>query len=215
MSVLTAVDTIHTYVANIPSDDRDIQQVNGYITQMTADSDIAWSDADWQRFPQYIKKRIAQLPVDDPMSADIIDSENGAATIPATVAWIKAKHARKQIAVVYVSADHVKQLYQAVAAAGELDQTYLWLADWNLDEVQAAALLDTRYEGIPVLMVQWASPSSNPNTLLPGSNYKLADCGCDLSVAIDFPDYVESKVVLTSVMVVATYSDGSKKSWTA
>ena len=69
--------------------------------------------------------------------------------------------------------------------------------------------------GFRVEMVQWASSSSNPDTILPGTNYTLKSAGCDLSVAIPFSSWKEpaKTVSLVSVMAVATYSDGSKKSW--
>jgi hypothetical protein len=212
-NVLTAVDTIHKYVPNIPVDDPSIGQVNGYDTQVGA-GDIEWTAADWQRFPNYIKKAICQLPANDPLQADIIDMEAEAATPAAVVEWIKGKHAVRQIAVVYASAANVPALYRAVAAAGELDQTYLYLANWNLDEQEAAALLGTTYEGFHVVQVQWASPTSNPNTLLPGTNFTLHDCGCDLNVTIPFPAWKNPPVHLVSVVSVATFSDGTKKSWT-
>lgn len=211
MTVLTAVDTIHKYVANIPADVAVIQQVNGYIT---GGSDIEWTADDWRRFPHYTKKRIAQLPANDP-SADILDVEPGAATDPTAIDWVKARHGAKQPAHIYVDASNVDALVASLKSAGEMDQTYLWLANWSLDEAEASALLGTDYSGLRVEMVQWASPTSNPNTFLPGTGYTLGQAGCDLSVAIPFSKWVDppKAVSLVSVVAVATYSDGSKKSW--
>ena len=213
-TILTAVDTIHAYVNNIPADSSAIQQVNGYITERNPGDGIKWTEQDWARFPNYVKKRIAQLPQNDP-AADILDVEPGGATDPTAVAWVKARHDAKQAAHIYVDSANVQSLDDALKAADELSQTYLWLADWNLNETEATALLGTDYGGLRVEMVQWASPSSNPNTILPGTNYTLKNAGCDLSVAIPFSTWKEpvKAISLVSVMAVATYSDGSKKSW--
>jgi hypothetical protein len=210
MTVLTAVDCEHKYVPNIPDDDKSIQQVNGYVT---GSADIRWTDDDFARFPDTtVKLTIAQMPDNNPL-ADILDVEPGAATDPGAVTWVKTKHAKKEVAVLYADASDVPALYKAIAGAGELAQTYLWLADWNLDENEAAALLGTEYGGFKVTGVQWASPASNPHTLLPGTNYALADCGCDLSVFSPVPRWTEPAARLVSVVAVATFSDGSKKSW--
>lgn len=212
-TVLTAVDTIGKYVDNIPVDSAAIQQVNGYIT---GSDGVKWNKEDWDRFPHYTKKRIAQLTQNDP-GADILDVEPDAATDPAAVVWVKARHDSKQPAHIYVSSSNVAALYNALDKAGEVEQTYLWLANWSLDEAEAQALLGTNYGGFRVEMVQWASPTSNPNTFLPGTGYTLGQAGCDLSVAIPFSKWTDppKTPTIVSVMAVATYSDGSKKSWSA
>jgi hypothetical protein len=210
VSVLTAVDTIHKYVTNIPEDNPAIGQVQGYIT---GDADIRWTSEDWKRFPRYRELSIAQLPDNDP-AAWVLDVEPNAATDLAAVDWTKKRHAAKRPAFIYVSKDNVAALYRSLAAAKEVDQTYIWLANWNLDQAEAEAMIGTEYEGFKVVGVQWASPTSNPKTYLPGTNYTLADCGCDLSVfAESLPAWKEPAAHLVSVMAVATYSDGSKKSW--
>lgn len=211
-AVLTAVDTIHKFVQNIPADVPQIEQVNGYITEVGRTGDIKWTQSDWDRFPHYIRRTIAQLPDNDP-SADILDVETGAATDKTAVDWVKMRHAAKKPAHIYVDKSGVEGLYGVLAAAKELEQTYLWLADWSLNANEAASLLGTEFGGFRVEMVQWASPSSNPKTILPGTNYTLADSGCDLSVAIPFSPWKEPAVKLVSVMAVATFSDGSKRSW--
>lgn len=208
-TVLTAVDTIHKYVDNIPANDPQIQRVMGYVT---GSGDIPWDKADWDRFPHYEKLTIAQRPNHDP-AADFLDVEPYAAGDAEAIQWVKNRHAAKKSAHIYISASGVAELYKDLAAAKALDQTYLWLADWSLSVSEATALLGTEYDGIKVEMVQWASPTSNPKTLLPGTTYTLADAGCDLSVGIPLSRWREPAVKLVSVMAVATYSDGSRKSW--
>lgn len=215
MQVLTTVDTIHRYVPNIPADDPAIQAVCGYVTEVGGPGgDIEWTSADFGRFPNYVKHTICQLPAGNPAGAEIIDLETSAATDAEVVRWVKARHDAKLPAHIYADVANVPGVRQAVYGAGEQDQTYLWLANWNLDEQEATALLGTMYEGFMVEGVQWASPTSNPHTLLPGTSFTLLTSGCDLSVTIPFSGWKESTRHLVSVIAVATYSDGTKKSWT-
>jgi hypothetical protein len=53
-------------------------------------------------------------------------------------------------------------------------------------QAQADNLLGTRLHGHKVVAVQWASPSSNPNTPLPRSSLTLRQANCDLSVTLDY-----------------------------
>lgn len=184
--VLTAVDCIHTYVPNIPADNPAIQMVCGYITEVGTTANIKWDASDWARFPHYDEVTIAQLPSNDP-AADILDVETGAATDQAAVVWVRQRHDAGEAAVIYVDAANADDLYNSLHAAGETENVYLWLANWNLTMAQASALLGTVQHGLPVLGVQWASPSSNPRTYVPGTNYQLQDAGCDLSVFHPWP----------------------------
>lgn len=56
------------------------------------------------------------------------------------------------------------------------------LADWSLNEEQATALIGTLRHGMSVVGVQWASPSTNPDTVIPGTPLRLAEYNVDLSV---------------------------------
>lgn len=56
------------------------------------------------------------------------------------------------------------------------------LADWNLDETQAAALVGTSVHGMTCVGVQWASPETNLDTFIPGTNLTLSQANADLSV---------------------------------
>lgn len=83
--------------------------------------------------------------------------------------------------------------WQMISSAGaamdarnmDLANTGAWLADWNLNEKEASALIGTRINGIRIVAVQWASPTSNPHdALVPGTNRTLAELNCDVSVAL-------------------------------
>ena len=53
------------------------------------------------------------------------------------------------------------------------------IADWNLSEHLAGlAAYGDVYAG------QWASPTSNPNTVIPGTNHTLATANVDLNVVL-------------------------------
>ena len=73
----------------------------------------------------------------------------------------------------------------ALRAAGmPLSKCGAWLANWNLSEAEADAALGTAIAGIRIVGVQWASPTSNPGTKVPGSNLTLAQAQLDLSVTV-------------------------------
>jgi hypothetical protein len=57
------------------------------------------------------------------------------------------------------------------------------VADWSLSEAEAAKILTTSGD-YPVVAVQWASPTSNPNTLVPGSHLTLSEANVDLSITV-------------------------------
>ena len=57
-----------------------------------------------------------------------------------------------------------------------------WLSNWNLNEAEAAALIGTEIHGMTCRAVQWANPTYNAATLVPGSLLTLADAQVDLSV---------------------------------
>jgi hypothetical protein len=73
-------------------------------------------------------------------------------------------------------------LTRALRAAGHTGVD-LWVANWSLSEAEAARLLTTSGD-YPVVAVQWASPTSNPNTPVPGSTRTLAEANVDLSVTV-------------------------------
>jgi hypothetical protein len=181
MAVATAtmIDTIHDDVHNIPVT---APKVAGY---STGTADIRWTTADWDRFPNSGKVRINQDGSTDISEAgldDVADYEPGAFTEAQVLEWVKLRKHSNLGCAVYVATANQASLTRALRAAGHTGVD-LWVANWSLSEAEAARLLTTSGE-YPVVAVQWASPTSNPNTLVPGSTRTLAEANVDLSVTV-------------------------------
>lgn len=150
--------------------------VFGYVTGSWG---IQWSAADFARFGHSALGRINQDNNPDPHVGTIFDLESGAGTFDGAVQWCRRKQAAGGVGVVYLSDSNVSQLEQDLANGG-VDKYGLWIANWNLNESEATQRLTGR-----TLAVQWASPSSNPNLLVPGSHLTIAQANVDLSVVAD------------------------------
>ena len=218
----TMIDAIHASVPNVPAT---TAKVAGYVS---GTPDIQWTATDWARFPHSGKVRIEQgygpWPPPDPHGYDVLDVEDravAASQVPAEV------HSRISHGItwttVYGSDDALKDVQSALIASeaqwgrswywGHVD---CWLADWNLSAAQAAAMIGAKVHGMTCRAVQWASPTSNPGKLVPGSALTLKQANVDLSVTADtwFPPPVPTPPKTVSVVVTATYDDGSHKAWT-
>jgi hypothetical protein len=169
------IDAIHANAADIPAG---TGKVAGYVT---GTADIQWTAADWARFPESGHVRIDQSPGLSAWAsggADVADMENGAATQDTVIAQAKVRQAKKWFSFTYVSQGNLSSLRDAVSTAGLSGSMCYWIADWDLSEEEAAAALtDT------IVAIQWASPSSNPLTVVPGGSRTLAEANVDLSVA--------------------------------
>jgi hypothetical protein len=194
--------------------------VGGYIS---GSGGVQWAPGEWNRFTGK-KVRIYQGvgPVPALLSFDEIDVEDRAVTpqgaaqivrmrVDAGITWTQ----------IYGSRDKIRATNQEIQKLG----THYWnghvtcrLADWNLNEAQATALVNTYVEGSTCTSVQWASDSSNPNTLVPGTNVPLK-AGVDLNV-VDAswvpslivhpaPPPVPAPPAKTLVSIGGTFSDGS------
>lgn len=198
------IDTIHANVGNVPVS---TPKVAGYDTGSEI---IQWTDADWARFPNSDHIIINQAPDPfNPLLGYVYDSEDGAITIAQAVAGCVVRKAHGRELNVYISADSASNLCGALAAASVGDVN-LWLANWNLSQEEATALVGTKLTATgpngsysyPVVAVQWASPTSNPDTIVPGSSETLSEANVDLSVALA-SWYKRSTPVVTPPPVVA------------
>jgi hypothetical protein len=168
-------DTIHDNVRNLPTSLR----VAGYVT---GSKDIKWTDADWAKFKRHV--RINQFPGVDDKLGNVLDIENRAWTIPRAVTATKMRQDAGRDTTLYISAGSIGALAAALKAAGcKVTSTFLWMANWNLNMDEATNLIGTHIGGYRLVAVQWASPSSNPATRLPGTNLTLHEANADLSVA--------------------------------
>ncbi len=181
---VTMIDATHASVSNIPAD---TPKVAGYTT---GTADIAWTPEDWARFPDAGHVRIDQgLGTFEPLSCDVFDIEAKAITPDQAVQGIRIRIAAGLTwTTIYAGRSSLLEFRYALADTSGPDGWYYghvdaWLGDWNLPRAEAAALIGQELHGITLRAVQWASPSSNPAALVPGSLLTLREANVDLSVA--------------------------------
>lgn len=215
----TMIDSIHSTAHNIPPG---TLKVAGYVT---GTPDVKWTDADWQRFPNAGRVRIDQgYPTFLPLSCDVFDVEPKALS-PVQAAEgvaVRIAHGIKWTTI-YASDFYLSKVQQALSSTiifpgkpigwwhGHVN---CWLADWNLDEHGAAAKLGTLIHGMTCVAVQWASPTSNPDTPLPGNpSLTLKQANCDLSVTADdwYPPPNFKPVVISSGYLIPATGNGQPK----
>lgn len=188
--VAVMLDTIHNSVRNIPGN---ASFVAGYVS---GTPDIQWTETDWSLFPHSHKIRIEQGfgQILAPDQFDVLDCERGALSPQQCADIIEERVLRGfQWTTVYGGDANLALVAAAVQAKGEYiwnGHVNVWYADWNLDQAEAAALVGTTVHSMTVVAVQWASPSSNPHTTVPGSNLTLSAANVDIS-AVDV-DWVPS-----------------------
>lgn len=184
MSIPKAVmlDTIGTCAANIPAS---TPYVGGYVTGSGA---VPWSAAEWSMHPHARHVRIDQhasqsIPVN---GWDALDMETNALTASEVAQKVKARVDAEIVwTTVYATRSNLALCTAAIKGLGEhyfTGHVNYWLADWNLDEEEAAALIGTFVSDVSVVAVQWASPTSNPNTVVPGGSHVLSQANLDISV---------------------------------
>lgn len=108
----------------------------------------------------------------------ILDCEPGAKTNANAVEQTRLRNAHGLRTTLYTPLENVAALAGEIHAAGLTDVDWI-VADWNFDRDQAIAYIKTNPG---VVGVQYASPSSNPNTIAPGTNRTLRELNIDLSV---------------------------------
>lgn len=188
--VAVMLDTIHASVRNVPGN---ASFVAGYVS---GTPDIQWTETDWALFPHSRKIRIYQGYGPEPALGDfdVLDCEPGALSPQQCADIIEQRVLHGyQWTTVYGGDAMLAQVSTLVQEKGEYiwnGHVNVWYADWNLDQAEAAALLGTTIHSMTVVAVQWASPSSNPHTAVPGSNLTLSAANVDIS-AVDV-DWVPS-----------------------
>ena len=133
----------------------------GYVT---GSGGVPWSAEQWAAHPDAI--RIDQSPVNTPLdeTADILDYENGAATLADIAPWALAAKAAfaavtrpgQRHPAVYASASNLTAVCNALAAA-RVTGVGLWVADWTGNRDAAVAMLEASAGPFPVIGVQWAN----------------------------------------------------------
>lgn len=191
--LVTMYDTIGADAAHIPPS---AVKVGGYVTG----TGIAWPPSAWERFSHAGRVRIDQSPAGEAYlikmtgtgggktyrtGADVYDMEDLAGTVARFGVLAPPRVAAGAGNCGYGTRS------TAAAAAAELDSkgskgwwhghVDWWLADPNLDLAEASALVGTFLFGFRVRAVQWATPTTNPDTSVPGGTLKSLNL--DLSVA--------------------------------
>lgn len=200
MSTTYALDATHDNVGHVPLH---TPYVIGYDS---GTPDIEWTAQDWGRLAgSYVihnyqgygyPRDVTDALVDQTHEIDV---ENGALTPAEAAHFISLRVSRGwQWTGVYGS-DATLAL---VAAATEALGAGIWighvvcrLANWNLNYSEAAALIGQQIHGITCVGVQYASPTSNPHTLIPGTATDLETAQVDMSVVnTDWINYVTQRV---------------------
>lgn len=188
MTTVTMADTIGADAGNIPES---FSKIAYYVS---GGGSIPWPPSQIARFPHAGHVRIDQSPglqMYAAGTADIADVEPGAGTIAAFIAGTEARVKRGQSGHVYCSVSAVPDVVGALITAGHglFGHVGYWVADWNLSQAEASRMVGSYAVAVPghgdvsiiVDAVQWASPSSNPDTVLPGTARTLKDANVDLS----------------------------------
>ena len=181
------IDAIRINAHNIP---RATPKVAGYVTGTGA---VPWTATQWNYFPHAGHVRIDQSPSLDVFAAghaDVADVESQAGTVGSFVNAVRARVAAgpaEHWSTIYGTDATIAAASASLQAAGPHGWYYgrvdCWLADWNLNEAEAAALIGRQIHGLTCRAVQWASPGSNPGTIVPGGALTLTQAQVDLSVA--------------------------------
>ena len=181
----TMLDDIGSSSRNIPVG---TPYVAGYVTGI---GDVPWTPAEFARFAGSRIVRINQGAGNavGPHDYDVLDVEQYAVTPGGAAQAHKARvDAGIPWTTIYGTDSTIQQVVNDIRALGDnywIGHVNVWLANWNLNLGEATALLGTEIHGASCIGVQWASPSSNPNTQVPGGYGTLSQDNIDISVVDD------------------------------
>lgn len=187
MNTTYALDATHANVGHVPAN---TPYVIGYDS---GTPDIQWTTEDWQRFPSsFVIRNYQGYGYPGDVTDQIIDAtheldmEKGALTAAQVAHFISLRVSRGwQWTDVYATDANLALVAAATEALGAgvwIGHVLCRLANWNLNYSEAAALIGRQIHGITCIGVQYASPTSNPNTLIPGTNVSLEAAQVDMSV---------------------------------
>jgi hypothetical protein len=157
MSITIAYDATHANVGQLP---RGVQAA-GYVTGTDG---VAWTAADWAAHPGAV--RIDQSPaltaIDE--TADVLDVENGAATLADIDAWARdalasyhsGKRPGQRSPVIYCDGETVTPVAN-VLTEGRLVGVGLFIARWNLTLTQSVTDVIGASGPFPIHGIQFAS----------------------------------------------------------
>lgn len=149
----------------------------------TGTADIRWPANSWAELHAGQVIRVDQgFHTAGPFDAEEFDIEAGAWNADKIVPVVAERETRKLITRLYGGWDKYGQVSELLAEAELFANVYWRIADYNLSEQEAALTL-----GHNVYAVQWASPQSNPHTVIPGTSVTLRSANADLSVVLATP----------------------------
>lgn len=175
-----------TSAANIPAD---AVMVAGYV-----DGNYAWSDADWARFPNAVKVRIAVKPTTN--DGHVIDVEPGNWTDADSIAWVQMRRAAGVEPTIYCG--NAAQGYEcselaAIYAASGVAMPQMWLADYDGIANVPPGYIAKQYADGPaydtsVVADYWpgvdAAPSSGPD--VPDAQSRIASARALLTPLVGY-----------------------------
>lgn len=151
---------------------------------ITGTDGIAWTPQEIDHFRQLgvriylVNQGVSQGP-GQALDGDEFDYEAGGWTLPNLVDVVQIRRRASWSTRVYCTWSSYGAIKQALADYGIGRSVFFRIADWNLDQHLAELELhDDVYAG------QWASPSTNPATLIPGTSLTLSEVNADLSVLL-------------------------------
>jgi hypothetical protein len=159
MSILIAYDCTRANIGRAPAG-----LLAGYTT---GSSDIRWTAADWAAHPGAV--RIDQDPAASDGTADVLDVEQYAATLADVPGWSKqalasyrsGKRPGQRSPVIYCSQASVTPVANVLTGAGLADGSVgLFIANWNLSQVQAVAQVLAAGGPFPVHGLQFRNAGS-------------------------------------------------------
>lgn len=215
-TTIPMADTIGIDLKNIPAD---FPKVAYYVT---GGGSVQAPQDEVDRFKTSGHLRIDQSPALQAYAvgkADIADVEPGAGTTIAFIAATKKRIMAGMNGNLYVDKADLEENVTAILNAGiELDRVIFWVADWDLDRAQAAErcgshpyTMGGKTVTLNVGGVQWASPKSNPTTILPGTSLTLKIANVDLSETVaGWFTYSPPKPAIITVPVTLESADGGK-----
>ena len=133
-----------------------------YAGYSTGSGGVAWTAAQWAAHPTAL--RICQDANASDVTADILDVENGAATLADCPVWAKkavttfkaGTRPGQRSPAIYCSASNVTSVINALIAGGVKSGIGLYVANWNLSREEAAAELGKSSGPWPVVGYQFS-----------------------------------------------------------
>lgn len=155
IATTTVCDAIHANITHLPPG-----HAAGYTT---GTGPVPWTAADWKAHPGAV--RICQDPGATDETADVLDVEQGAATLSdcarwaeaATASFAAAKRPGQRHPAIYTSLSNVTPVVNALIAGGITEGPNLWIAHWGITPEQAATVVQLAGGPFPVIAVQYAN----------------------------------------------------------